>query len=89
MAVLNRRNLQTGASAMLLLSGCVRSAKTIGGDWSLTGTNGAKIDHDPWDRLLAHYAKPGADGINRFADGAVTPASRSALKAYLAALQRI
>jgi hypothetical protein len=87
-ALLNRRNLLFGASA-IMLTGCVRSAKSIGSDWTIVSENGVQIDHDPWDGLLSAYAKRGADGINRFAYGTVTPADRAALKAYLAALQSL
>jgi hypothetical protein len=86
---LNRRNLLTGGAAMLALGGCVRSAKSISGDWGSVAASSARIDHGPWDRLLGIYAKRGADGINRFAYGAVTSSDRAALKAYLGALQAI
>jgi hypothetical protein len=62
----------------------VRSAKSIDGDWGIAGTSSARIDDDPWDRLLGTYAKRGADGVNRFAYGAVTSSDRAALKAILA-----
>jgi hypothetical protein len=47
------------------------------------------LDHAPWTRLLESYRVSGADGVARFAYGRVTRADRSALQAYLAALQAV
>lgn len=46
----------------------------------------ATIDHAAWDRFLAAYVLPGADGINRLAYGRVTAEDRCALDAYVAGL---
>ena len=46
----------------------------------------AEIDHDLWGDLLARYLVTGADGINRFAYGDVTPADREALDTYIRTL---
>ncbi|MGP1397411.1 MAG: DUF547 domain-containing protein [Inquilinaceae bacterium] len=43
----------------------------------------ATVDHTVWDRLLRTYVRLPADGIARFAYGAVTPADRAALVAYV------
>lgn len=49
----------------------------------------ATIAHDDWDRLLASYLKPAADGINRFGYGRISPADKAVLKAYLDRLQAL
>ncbi len=46
----------------------------------------AAIDHGVWGTLLQRYLVTGADGINRFAYGDVTPADRQALGSYLQSL---
>ena len=46
----------------------------------------ASVDHGAWGRLLGRYLRPGGDGINRVAYGAVTAADRQALEQYVAAL---
>lgn len=43
----------------------------------------ATVDHTVWDRLLRAYVRLPADGIARFAYGAVTPADRAALVSYV------
>jgi Protein of unknown function, DUF547 len=58
-----------------------------------------RIDHAPWDRLIAGYRVAGyrvagyrleeADGVARFAYGRVSTADRAALDAYLLALQAV
>ena len=47
------------------------------------------LAHDSWDQLLGRYVKPGGDGINRVAYGAVTPADRAQLAAYLVKMQAV
>jgi Protein of unknown function, DUF547 len=88
-ASLNRRTLIMGGASALMLGGCVRSAKTIGGNWGVVGTGKARIDHDAWDRILTLYARRNDDGVNRFAYSAVSQADRAALKTYLKALQAV
>ena len=46
----------------------------------------AAPDHSPWTAFLKDYLKPGQDGINRVAYGAVTASARQDLDAYLARL---
>ena len=46
----------------------------------------AVIDHAPWDGLLKRYLRPGEDGLNRFAYGAVTAEDREILEAHLQAM---
>jgi hypothetical protein len=41
------------------------------------------IDHAAWERFLATYLAPGADGVNRVAYGRVTDADKRALRDYL------
>lgn len=41
------------------------------------------IDHGAWGAFLRAYLRPGADGVNRLAYGAVTPRDREALEAEL------
>ena len=41
------------------------------------------IDHGAWGAFLRAYLRPGADGINRVAYGAVPPRDRDGLEAYL------
>lgn len=45
------------------------------------------VNHEPWDRLLGTYIKPGPQGVNLFDYAAVTPADRSGLQAYVASLE--
>lgn len=47
------------------------------------------VDTRAWAAFLKSYLRPGADGINRVAYGAVTPADRAALDADLQRLQRV
>lgn len=46
----------------------------------------ATVDFGFWDGFIAHYLKPGADGINRIAYGGVTASDRQALENDLARL---
>ncbi|MBO1078326.1 DUF547 domain-containing protein [Roseomonas haemaphysalidis] len=46
----------------------------------------AQVDQAPWAGILRRYLRPGADGINRFAYAAVSPADRAALEADVARL---
>lgn len=46
----------------------------------------AAVDHDLWGDLLTRYLVTGADGVNRFAYGDVTPTDREALDTYLQTL---
>lgn len=46
-----------------------------------------QVDHGVWDRFLQQQVIVGADGIHRIAYGKVPAAQRTALKAYLVALQ--
>lgn len=48
-------------------------------DPAATGT----IDHGAWGAFLRAYLRPGADGVNRVAYGAVTPRDRERLEADL------
>jgi hypothetical protein len=48
-----------------------------------------RVDHAVWRRLLAAYLRPGSDGINRFAYGAVAATDRQVLDAYLATLAAV
>jgi hypothetical protein len=48
-----------------------------------------RVDHAAWDALVLRHRRPGADGIARFAYGAVAGADRAALAAYLAMLQAV
>jgi hypothetical protein len=86
---LNRRTLIVGGASALMLGGCVRSAKNIGGNWNIAGAGNARIDHDAWDRILNLYAQRNDDGVNRFAYGAITQSDRAALKTYLKMLQAV
>jgi hypothetical protein len=47
------------------------------------------VDQAPWAGLLRRYLRPGQDGVNRFAYGAVAPADRAALEADLARLAAV
>jgi len=57
--------------------------------WAAHAPNKVGISHKEWDDFLGHYLKPGSDGIARVAYGAVTPADRKALDAYLRRLQDV
>jgi hypothetical protein len=57
--------------------------------WSAHSQNKVGIVHKEWNDFLGHYVKPGSDGITRVAYGAVTPADRKALAAYLRKLQDV
>jgi hypothetical protein len=47
------------------------------------------VDHSAWAGILGRYVVASPDGINRFGYGRVTAADKAALKAYLAALQKV
>lgn len=57
--------------------------------WSAHSQNKVGIGHKEWDDFLGHYLKAASDGIGRLAYGAVTPADRAALGAYLRRLQDV
>jgi hypothetical protein len=48
-----------------------------------------QLSHAPWDAFLQQYVKPGDDGFNRVAYGAVTAADRAILDSYIDGLSRI
>ena len=52
-------------------------------------TSTAAIDHKAWNGFLGKYVRRRADGINRVAYGAVTPADKAALKGYLARMSKV
>ncbi len=90
MASPDRRTALMGmASLFLALTGCIRGAEKLDGDWDQVGSNATPINHDVWDELLGRYAATGSDGVTRFAYGSVTAADHAALKGYLASLQAI
>tara|TARA_E500000305_G_scaffold30749_1_gene23420 strand:- start:1847 stop:2680 length:834 start_codon:yes stop_codon:yes gene_type:complete len=51
--------------------------------------SGIAVDHAGWDRFLGGYVRPGNDGINRVAYGAVTPEDRAKLDGYIDMLAAI
>jgi hypothetical protein len=52
-------------------------------------SSAAVVDHGDWDALLSAYRRVPADGIARFAYGAVSAADRQRLAAYLVRLQSV
>jgi len=46
----------------------------------------ARIDHGPWDRILATYIAPDTSGVNRFDYAGVSASDRAALDGYIAGL---
>ncbi len=50
-------------------------------------TSKIAVDHAAWSRFLTAYVVKGANGINLVRYGAVTAGDKSALKAYIAALE--
>ena len=52
-------------------------------------TSTRTVDHAPWGRFLKTYVKPGSDGSNRVAYGAVTEADEKDLHDYLGALREV
>ncbi len=52
-------------------------------------TSTTRIDHGAWDRILAAYARPGEDGLTRFAYGEVTASDRTALADYVGDLSAV
>lgn len=66
------------------------SANSVTEQWTANADSATKaVDHTPWDRFLAHYLRPGFDGINRIAYGAVSPMSQELLTAYIEGLGQI
>ena len=49
----------------------------------------ATVDHAAWDGLIAKYLKRGKNGVALFNYAGVSAGDRKALKAYLAALQKV
>ena len=47
------------------------------------------VDHAPWGKFLKTYVKPGGDGANRVAYGAVNEADKKSLHDYLASLRKV
>ena len=80
------------ATVLLVVSGFGFSSRAPQAweDWAAHNDADARvIDHGAWSGLLATYVKPGSDGLNRFAYGAVTPADRQALKTYISGLSGV
>lgn len=84
-----RRSFIASLTATLLVSGCIKAAKQIDGDWARSGTDANAIDHDPWDKILADHARPANDGINRIDYKGIKDRSAAALTAYIKALENI
>lgn len=57
--------------------------------WSAHSQNKVAIDHSDWDAFLSRNLKPGKDGINRIAYGAVGKSDRALLEDYLRKLQSV
>jgi hypothetical protein len=79
-------------SVLLLVSGFGFSSRAPQAweDWAVHNDADTRvIDHGAWSGLLASYVKPGSDGLNRFAYGAVTPEGRQALKDYISGLSAV
>src|SRR5436190_20236841 len=57
--------------------------------WAKNTQSKNVIAHDEWNAFLSTYVKPGRDGVNRVAYGAVSAADRKSLAAYLARLQAL
>jgi Protein of unknown function, DUF547 len=72
------------------LSTTAASAAPSADPWPFWFENDAEsstaVDFGFWNVFLSHYLKPGSDGINRVAYGAVTSADREALERGLARL---
>lgn len=47
------------------------------------------VDHYEWDRMLEVYLRRGADGVNKFDYGAVTPHDRATFLGYLDSLAQV
>ena len=76
---------------VLLLGSCLPAAAAPSAEpwprWERQDAASAqRVDQAPWAGLLRRYLRPGQDGVNRFAYGAVAPADRAALEADLARL---
>lgn len=68
----------------------ITASKGVGDDLGAKGPKATMtVDHSAWDKLLAKYVVSAPDGINRFAYRRVTSGDKSALKAYVAALQDV
>ena len=79
---------------VLLLGSCLPAAAAPSAEpwprWERQdATSAQRVDQAPWAGLLRRYLRPGQDGVNRFAYGAVTPADRAALEADLARLAAV
>jgi hypothetical protein len=82
-----RRGFIASLGAALLLSGCVKAAKQIEGNWATSGTNADVINHDAWDKILADHARAADDGVNRIDYKAIKERSAAELSAYIKALE--
>lgn len=49
----------------------------------------ATVDHGAWDKLLKTYVVPGSDGVNRVRYARFKSEGHAALKAYVAALEKV
>ena len=84
--------LRAGALTLLVLLGaCTRLERLALPDAQVTDSHwqqhdaasSERVDHAAWDRFLARYVVPDATGVALVDYGAVTPADRGALDAYL------
>jgi hypothetical protein len=80
---------------LLLITALVLAAPTVAWAWPkpierferAAPAVTVSVDHGAWDRFLGRYVRRDAQGLNRVAYGAVTPADKAALQAYLDRLQ--
>lgn len=89
---MNFRLLRPLAALLLLVAGVAQAAPKSEPwpKWEAHDeTSVGAVSHEAWERFLASYVKPGADGINRVAYKSVTPASKKGLEDYLARLQTV
>ena len=81
------------AAAVLLISALTLSAETVKAEVfpldAFDAASAETVDHSAWSAFLGAYVVEGEDGINRVRYGDVTVADRTALNAYIAALENI
>jgi hypothetical protein len=87
--VRQRRWFIAALGVALLTTACVPKASQVDGNWSTSGSRSEPIDHDAWDELLAGYARPAADGVNRIDYSGIKSKAVAKLNAYVTSLQAV
>lgn len=86
---LPRRTLLGAIPALFLIAACSKQPRAPDGDWTKYGNASDKIDHGPWDRILAGFGRQSPDGINRIDYAGIKQKAAGELDRYVKSLEDI